>query len=151
MAAPKQIGLGGEAAWVGGNRAIDQCDNKSVLDCFILRRLQALAKVTHQADPTKLVSMSFEAMLLAIDNIAPNPALHYDHVALRGLYAKHCGTLTPEQTQMVAEWEATPAGMMVGVQLRETLKTSWRTVRATVFGDSATCNVFKKSVQSMLA
>ena len=75
MAAPKQIDLGGEAAWVGGNRAIDQCDNNSVIHCFILRRLQALAKVTHQADPTKLVSMRFEAMLLAIENMPPQSCL----------------------------------------------------------------------------
>ena len=94
--------------------------------------------------------MSFEAMLLAIENIAPNPALHYDHVALRGLYAKHCGTLTAEQTLMVAEWEATPPGMMVWVHIRENLKASWRTVHATVFGDSGTCSMFKKSSPTMI-
>ena len=99
MALPKQIDLGGDAAWVGGNAAIDQCDNNSLLHCFVMRRLQALAKVTHQADPTKLVSMSFEAMMLAYDNMSPNLALHYDHVALRGLYAKYTGHLTKEQEE----------------------------------------------------
>ena len=150
MLVPKQPDLGGEAAWKGGISAIDRAGAKDILYCFALRRLQSLAKVTSQPDPTKLVTMSFEAMLLAIENIAPNPALHYDHVALRGLYAKHCGTLTPEQTQMVAEWEATPAGMLVGVHLRETLKASWRTVHATVFGGSGTCNMFKKRSPTML-
>ena len=53
MAPPKQIDLGGDAAWLGGNCANDKCDNKSLLHCFIMRRLQALAKVTHQADPHK--------------------------------------------------------------------------------------------------
>ena len=120
MSAPKQLDWGGEAARQGGISTIDRSSVKDILYCFALRRLQSLAKVTSQPDPTKLVTMSFEAMLLAIENIAPNPALHLDHVALRGIYAKHCGTLTPYQAQRVEEWEATLVGRVVVGQRRET-------------------------------
>ena len=81
----------------GGIRAVDNSDAVGILHCFAVCRLQSLAKVTDQADPTKLATLTFEAMLLAIENIAPSPALHHGHVTLRGLSAKHSGTLAPEQ------------------------------------------------------
>ena len=71
MTAPKQPDLGGEAAWKGGNSSIDKSGVKGILHCFVLRRLQSLATVTSQPDPTKLVTMSFEAMLLAIETLLP--------------------------------------------------------------------------------
>ena len=150
MFAPKQQDLGGQAAWMGGNSMIDDSDVEGILYCFALRRLQSLAKITAQPDPTKLVTMSFEAMLLAIENIAPNPALHLDHDALRGIYANHSGTLTAVQSQTVKDWEASKAGRHVVRQIRETLKTSWRNVPATTFGDSGSCNAFKKTTPSMV-
>ena len=124
---------------------------QDILYCIALRRLQSLAKVTAQPDPTKLVSMNFEAMLIAIENIAPNPALHIVHVALCGLYARHSGNLTSEQSQAVAAWEASAAGVTVARHLRKTLKTSWREIPAVAFGDSGSCNVFKKSAPSMVS
>ena len=95
----KQPDMGGEAAWQGGNPAIQRADVVGVLHCFALRRLQCLAKLTSLADPAKLVSMSFEAMLQSIENLAPDEAVHFDHCVLRVLYAKHTGTLTPDQHQ----------------------------------------------------
>ena len=150
MAAPKQLDLGGEAAWKGGISAVDNSGVVGILHCFVLRRLQSLAKVTDQADPTKLATLTFEAMLIAIENIAPSPALHHDHATLRGLFAKYSGTLSPEQSQAVQEWEAAMAGQHVVEHLREVLKTSWRDIPVVAFGDSGSCNVFKKSAPTML-
>ena len=87
MHKPKQLDLGGVQAWQGGNRAIGLSDMKGIIYCFARRRLQSLAKVTGQPDPTNVVGMTFETMLVAVENIAPNPALHYDHAALRGIRA----------------------------------------------------------------
>ena len=151
MAPPKQIDLGGDAAWIGGNRAIDQCDNKSLLHCFIMRRLQALAKVTHQADPTKLTSMIFEAMMLAFEHMAPNPVLHYDHAALRGLYAKYSGRFTPDQEEQATMWESSKAGEYVYAHIRNSLRTSWRSIPAVAFGDSGSCNYFNTNHPSMVS
>ena len=91
MHKPNQSDLGGDLAWEGGNRAIDLAGMKGVLHCFAMRRLQSLAKVTAQPDPTRVLGMTFETMLVAVENIAPNPALHYDHAALRGIRAYYQG------------------------------------------------------------
>ena len=151
MALPKQTDLGGEAAWVGGNRAIDNCDNKSLLYCYALRRLQALAKVTHKADPTQLVNINFEAMMVAYESMAPNEALHYDHAVLRGLYAKYTGNLTAQQKERATTWESSKAGDYVYARIRQALQTSWRSIPAVAFGDSGSCNIFKRNKPSMIS
>ena len=51
MHKPKQLDLGGDLAWEGGNRAIDLADMNGVLHCYAMRRLQSLSKVTGQPDP----------------------------------------------------------------------------------------------------
>ena len=51
MLAPKQIDLGGDAAWIGGKASIDAASPKDVVYCFALRRLQTIAKITAQPDP----------------------------------------------------------------------------------------------------
>ena len=87
MPAPiqKQPDLGGEAAWQHGNASVDSANPADLLTCFVFRRLQALAKITDSPDPTKLANMNCEAMLRAIENIAPDSLSHHDHTALRGI------------------------------------------------------------------
>ena len=75
----------------------------------------------------------------------------YDFMALRGLYAKYTGGLTPQQDQLVSTWMATAAGQHVGGHLRKVLCTSWRNVPVVYFGDSGSLNKFRKSHPSMLA
>ena len=51
MHAPKRIDLGGAAAWIGGTASIDAARPADVLYCFVQRRLQAIANITHRVDP----------------------------------------------------------------------------------------------------
>ena len=134
--AQKNIDLGGESAWRGGTASLNAAKPKDVIYFFAQQRLRAISKVTAQTDPTRVVEMNFEAMLLAIEQMSPTPTMTFDHLALRGLYAKHTGGLTPEQAALVSEWEKSPAGQHVGNYLREVLCTSWREVPAVYFGDS---------------
>ena len=87
---------------------------------------------------------------MRLKNMAPNLALHYDHAALRGLYAKYTGRLTPEQEEQTTEWESSKAGDYVYAHIRSALQTSWRSIPAVAFGDSGSCNHFKKSHPSMI-
>ena len=128
--APKQLDLGGEGAWQGGNNAINQTDVKSLIFLYVMRRLQSLTKVLHRPDPTNVANLMFEAMLQAIENTAPSEALYYDHQALRGLYAKYEGGLSPAEWQQVTDWEASTAGSHVIGQIRAVLTTGWREVPA---------------------
>ena len=149
--AQKQKDKGGERAWDGGINAIQRTDTKNVLLLFVSRRLQALAKVLNEPDPMEVAGFNFEAMLQAIENMAPSEALHYDHTALRGLYAKYEGSLSPDDAQKVSTWEQTNAGAAVIGQMRAVLSTGWREVPAVIFGDSASTNHFNKSKHTMIA
>ena len=88
---PKQVALGGKDAWIGGNDAILRADVKSVVYLFVMRRLQALAKVLYIPDLTQVTSLNFEAMLQAIESLAPDESFQYDHTAYRGLYESTMG------------------------------------------------------------
>ena len=92
---PKHVDLCGPEAWIGGLAAVQAAKPSEIIYLFIHRRLQAIAKIKNQNDPTKLVEMNFEAMLLAIEQMSPAPTMTFDHLALRGLYAKHTGGAHP--------------------------------------------------------
>ena len=70
-----QQDMGGEAAWQGGSHLIDDSYTECMLYLFALRRFQSLAKIIREPDPTQLVHVSFEALLLAIEAHAPDPAM----------------------------------------------------------------------------
>ena len=105
---PKNRDLSGPVAWEGGIAAVMAAAPKDVIYFFVRHRLRAIAKVKNQNDPTKVLDMNFEAMLLAIEQRSPSPTMTFDHIALLGLYAKHTGGLTPEQEALVTEWEKEP-------------------------------------------
>ena len=69
--AQKMIDKGGERAWQGGINAITQTDTKNIVRLFVYRKLQALAKVLNVPDPMEVAGFNFEAMLQAIETMAP--------------------------------------------------------------------------------
>ena len=71
MNAPKRVDLGGAAAWIDGAASIDAVAPADILYCFVQRRLQAIANITHRIDPSKVIDMNFEAMLMAIEQMPP--------------------------------------------------------------------------------
>ena len=155
MASPqksqKYNDLAGPAAWKGGVAAVNAASPRDVIFHYVHNRLQAIARIMNQKDPTKIMDMNFEAMLMAIQQMSPIKTMTYDFKALRGLYAKHTGALTPEQNALVSEWERTVAGQHVGRHLNEVLCTCWRDVPAVYFGDSGSVNKFNKTQPSMLS
>ena len=148
---PKNLDLGGEAAWQGGIQAISQATDAAVIKCFVWRRLQTLARIRYVPDPTVLMNLGCEAMLQAIEGLAQDdPCLCLDHPCLRLLYAKHSGSLTDNQAREINEWETSAPGETVIEHIRAALMSSWRDVPAVIFGDSACCNIFKRSKPSMI-
>ena len=146
----KQRDMGGNQAWCGGNQLIYDCPFDAVLHLFVQRRFQSMMKLGREPDPTQLIHVSFEARLKGIEIIAPDPAICYDHDCFRGLYARYNGDLPPEQAEAVDRWEATKSGQYVLSKVRDTLRTCWREVPIMAFGDSGSCNKFRRTAPSML-
>ena len=80
---PKHTDLCGPAAWTGGVEAVKAASPKDRLYHYVHHRLRAIAKIKNQNDPTKLMEMNFEAMLLAIEQMSPTPTMTFDFMALR--------------------------------------------------------------------
>ena len=63
--------LCGPTAWAGGVAAVEAASPNARLYQYVRLRLQVIAKITSQNDPTKLMNMNFEAMLVAIEQLSP--------------------------------------------------------------------------------
>ena len=85
----KHPDLCGPTAWNGGIAAVNDASPKDRLYFYVCHRLRAIAKIRNLPDPTRLMDMNFEAMLLAIEQMSPIDTMTFDFKALRGLYAKH--------------------------------------------------------------
>ena len=92
---PKYIDLCGPEARLGGIDAVQAARPSDRVYLYVQRRLQVLAKIMNQSDPTKLVEMNFEALLQAIEQMTPTATLTFDHHTLRGLDAMHTGGAHP--------------------------------------------------------